>query len=581
MANHENAQLRKGLILSYKTLYGVETYLWLFSALLTASLFLFPANFAYRLTPIQSLSVFGKLFPLFSVLYYFWLFLLFILAAIAQEKKSTVKGAVLVIFFIVIQIGFWIIPTNFPIPKSDGTLALAYISELVSKGHLLGTASQGLSYFYTWPAIDLFVAVLVHVTILNTAESMVLTIFVMVLTTGVFVYFLFRELLQSVLFAFVACVLYFYASVYAQNSVFTTLIFGWALYAATLWLLIRALRRKAVTGTVLGILLLFVIGTSLGEFITSLIIASTLLALLLFRVEIRRLGRLATASVLFTVLVPMFSAGGLGFLSLAEGFLHGALGISAFRAAYDSKIVYNIPVWVGYLALFWQLVLIAPVPFIILMFVTKRFHNQYAHFISASTVGMLMFSLAMATGGPSYLSFVLLVFPIFTVPFIFIAAVEMSKRRIFVFFVLIVMVFSLSLPTFVAYNRNQAIYGYNSSDVAGYSYLQTSFPWGSGNSILGSQETLPPPFLEPNTNIVALTITSYYNQTQFWGNWQSLMSSIHIQAPENLAVFSPHSVFPVATLLGVPPNDAHWKSVEEQLQAHDVIYNNNELSMYV
>jgi hypothetical protein len=112
--------------------------------LLTAIILLFPVHLRYEYHAIESVYVFGNNLPLFGILFYVWLGILLLLL-FSKDKNSEWQRLALVCIFALVYFGFWAINT----PTGghwDELWNMAHVKYLQETGHI-ASLHPNISYF--------------------------------------------------------------------------------------------------------------------------------------------------------------------------------------------------------------------------------------------------------------------------------------------------------------------------------------------------------------------------------------------------------------------------------------------------
>lgn len=490
--------------------------------------------------------------------------------------------AALAALFAIVQVGFWVIPTNLPIGKSDGMFWTAYINAVLHSGHLIGFGSQGLSYQSSWPLVPILTALVAQVTGVSVPVMMILTIMMALVATSIFVYMLAFELIRNTFYSFLAASLFYFASLNSMNSLYTSVIVPLGLVAGFLWLVARIVvsrRGSTQLAFILGVLMLAISG---GEFLASAFLSFLLIGLkFAYRKNISML--LVALNFLAWMLPLSISYGALyTFTSQLSGNLGNIMNWTDWLSFYHGKVTYGLPQWIGDLTVFWQLIIALPLVFsFLLLLPSGRSHlSTGTKFLSSCFVAIAPFAvlLSLEGAGGFALNFQYY-FPFLSVGLIAIGIRYISLKNSLIAGIVVLLIISLTLPTFLVYNRNQEVSKLYPTDSSGYSYLQTYFKWDSHQELIASYFALPFPF-EANTTVISFYPFALENASSLFGAWQVLLRDIGPPSSGNVFYFSQREVVPWSSLLGVFPSDSRWTTVMHNLSNHNAIYSNGGVTLY-
>jgi hypothetical protein len=536
---------------------------------LALSVVAFPTTFRYHYAAIQTYDIFNGLLPWFECLYV--LAVGFgILSGSVHAYGNRTKPALLSVTMALMNSEFWNIRSNLPIPISDGQANHAYVAALVVNGHLLGFATQDLSFFSAWPNTQLIGAILQQMLLLNTSVAMVLESTIVIALVAVASYLFFFTLTSSPFRSLVGVILLTFFSARFQIYFYTPNNLAFAIAILGLWLVARGVFSGTMKRSSSLAILILMLGIGFTNFIISAFLASTFVVLWTLSPSRKTLAPFVPIVAAASLLPPLYN-GGLGIITgSAREFLSGNL-ISQLLSFYGSQAGGLIPVWASYVTFFWQVVMVAPAVFALGLLLWKRSElpPRRLH-LCLLIVGLIPFGLGLASGGGYYAAVLLGVIPLFTIPFILQTSGKLGRTFVVLVVVLIV---GLSLPTFLAYNRNQEIWELYPTDTTSYSFISHRSSVISGYTLyMTGVDTLP---LYINNVDVVYPMAKFLSLQQLWSIWDTTLAVFHSSsAGSSVLVFSSRSVVPWASQLGIPPGDAHWTEIRSSISTLVVIYSN-------
>jgi hypothetical protein len=550
--------------------------LWATVLLLTGVLIAFPTSFVFRYEPLQSISVFGGDFTLFVILYYLWLGAVMLTLAGFDDSRDVPRGVLLSIIFVAVNVEFWTLRTNLPVPKSDGADNLPYIAAIQGKGNLFGFDDPSFSYFAVWPIIQLMTVTISSFLGVSIVNSMELVIILDNVLTMIFLFLTSYGFLHRVRLACLTTFLFSLFSVYNQASAFTPSLTAIVYLVVLLWLISKLLLKNTSLSKFAPIIIVVEIALAFANFITMSLLTSILVAVVLLRRGGGALRILAIAIV--SVIVPFLSnttQTGIIF-TIATTFQRVNLLLSQ-QSFFQSKVGGSLPFWVSADTLFWQVFLFSPALVLLVLLAVRRRLGREMKIMGIYVVGFIPFGIAMLLG--SIPAVILTFLPIFTSIIILLWVRSDSQTRIGLLSVLLGLMIILALPTFIAYNRNQPKYKYYLSDSSGYQFSGQYLPHSAKLLIV-----MPPfntlDYISSNT-VVKFDYTSIFQASQVWIAWDSSLGEFATSSGNGaILIFSERSVVPWASLLNINVHDPHWSTIRDQLNAYSEIYDNGNMQVF-
>jgi hypothetical protein len=548
----------------------------------TAVLLLFPTTVAYEYTPVQSLTAFGSNWGTFVAAFAIWLTTLMYLGVIKDTEGS--RHAFLLIAFVAVIIDFWTLRTNLVIPKEDGTYNMAYIASFLQTGHLV----NGFDSFYAlWPAFQLLVCGLVLFTHASIITVMTGVIVLVNIVTSIFVFKLYLSILNSSRLAFLGGVLIYTGGTLNQGSVFTPSLLGILFACFSLFVVFRS----TIQGTAapkMPMMVIIVVALGFTNLISLLFFTLVTLSLFLTRSRLRYRRQniyLLTAGILMLFIPELNSKVYLSQITRSLLQFDSVGFLNSFTTTLNSKIGGQVPLWASEITLFWQIILVLPIFLGPVIFLMKKFERNWVEkLLVCSMFGIIAFIAIffLAGGGASLIS--LAFAPFLTVPFIIVLLINLGSRfqatrgRFMrtISLTLVVALLILTLPSFLAYNRNQALYTYHKTDLQGFKFLESTTTSSNPNVFIPYSNQLP--YILPSP-VVTFDPSSVSTPTQLWNTWAHMLASFSAQKSD-LFLFSPREVTPWQAFLGVSPSDVNWIGIQYSLASHDLVFQNGDVSIF-
>lgn len=186
----------------------IRRWLLVLSVSLTAGIVLFPVAMHYEYRPLESVDAFGNLLPLFAVIFYIWMAVLFLLLFSKNDTGEWQRAGLLSLFALG-MVGIWIVNAPYG-GHPDELWQMGHVKYILETGRI-GVAHPVFNYF-EFPAFHLLLASISRVTGLGVFESRLGYMFFSSVIFTVLSYLLFFRLLKDsriaslgVLFLFLGC----------------------------------------------------------------------------------------------------------------------------------------------------------------------------------------------------------------------------------------------------------------------------------------------------------------------------------------------------------------------------------------
>jgi hypothetical protein len=548
--------------------------------LLGAAILSFPVNFSYRLTAIQSITIFGGHFTWFMLVYYLFLAVLFILVFYIEDVKNYAPFFFfLVASFTLVNTGFTLLKANFPLPIQDGIFFRNLVISILQSHHLGGSVASN-PYSTIWPAEQLLTSVLVRVTSLGLTSSFVLVILSVLILTVASLFLIFSLVTSSYRIATIGGIIIMAGSVIGTMYSYHSDYFGLATFMLALSLLLSFHSSHVKKNATLSALILLMIAMSLSSF--EAIVMTVLILFCTF---------LVTRGFKYSYLVPL--SGILGsfpfifstyFVSFIEGevtYLTNTVRLfTDWFTIYHSYVVGpTLPFWANLLTISWEVVFVLPFLIFAMCFLYGIFiRRRRGKLISSSTsaylmayfLSLCMFALASATGGG-------LVIRLFFFLPVFSTMLLITNSRFARYLIVVcILIILISFPTFVDYNRNISTYAYESTDIAGNQFLAKLTP---GFQIFQLSE-----YTNPQVSTTVIGLEGEYGNMLVLGSLRegvaSALASFNSGAIPSIFVVSQRSILSTWIYYGEAALNI-WSTTSRNLLNRSLVYDNgNELFFY-
>ena len=541
----------------------------------------FPTRFSDSYSPIQSIELFGSGLTIFGIFYV--LAVSFGLATGSVLEKSDAKrGAYIAFLLTFVSLEFWNLRSNFPIPISDGQVNHSFVQVVAATGHLSTYNQPGFNsnFFTTWPSMQTLGASLQVLLGLSTTTAMILELSAMLTLVSFAAYLFFRNVTRSTFLGLVGVVLLTSFSARYQLYFYTPNNLAFAFTVLAFWLLSRAYFESVWSRGSSVVFSLLVVAISLTNFLASFFFVSVSLTFWLVSSRKRLIHPFIPLLLAFSILPPLFS-GGLGIIAAsAKGFLNGGV-LSQLFSFYASKSSSGglIPTWAADVTIFWQAFMAFPALMgLFLLLWKRRALDARLMFICTGILGLIPFGVGLASGGGYYVTVILGVVPLFSVPLVLLMVGTRNRSKLLATLVLIMIV--LSLPTFLAYNRNQNLWKLYPQDIAGYTYVMNQSLAQPGTTVYMTGVDTMPYLVEGLT--VVYPMASFLTESQLWAIWNNTLGTLADQGRgAGVMVFSNRSITPWASQLGISVTDSHWAVIRHEVSLLSIVYDNGETMIVI
>jgi hypothetical protein len=562
---------------------------WHLLLALTAGIFFYPSTFEYEYHPVQPLHIFHA--PLlFAALYCLWLLVLFVLML---SRGQHLEKLVLVGLFALVFEGYWVVTSAGSYPRQDGVWNAGIVRAIVDTGRLEFTA-EDLHPYIAFPGTHILTSFLSEVSGLNIVDSVTLVVLFLILTYAGVAYWLMSSILRTSCLSGLGAVLLLEGNLQAATELpqFAPRNMGIILMAAFVALLYTAGRRgsRGLTFKLAGALLLG--GLAMTHLISALAVAAILSVMYLSRERLSELRVSASAPALALVmpaawLVYPGTRTLEGVVSIARWSFE-ADPLSGMSFLWSTKLAAAVPLWVTSVQTFWLAALAVPVLLALspLFYRGRLDHLDRTHL--AGLLGVLTLIGAIAVAAPAgaevarFLAYALF----FTIPLALKFLVYQGRPWGSVLLACVVLVaFALSLPTFLADNRNENLHRLYASDEAGAQFLGSMYGDGKGHTVFAWENTGLEYDLyraELNEEVEFLHMGSRSpNVDWLWEALEGLARRFDDAPPRSTFVYSRRLPTNFVGTWGVDPSDPNWGRFRIQLEQHNRYYDNGNVVHYI
>jgi hypothetical protein len=590
MANKAERLEKQGEFAPLRITGRLRLLVWLLLLALTAAIFAYPATFKYEYHPIQPLNIFHNP-PVFAALFLAWLLVLF--GLLFSRGRTTGRGleplALVGIFALVFE-GYWAITSAGSYPRQDGAWQAAIVRDIGDKGRI-DIGNPSVDSYMQFPGIHTLTHALSLVSGLDTLYSVSLIVTVIILIYAAALYWLSVESLGIHSLAAVAAIVMLQGNLQVSTLLtsFHAANLGVTLMAIVVAMLYTAARRGAQT-VQFRLATVVLLGTlAFSHLVSAMVVAAILLAAYLLQ-DRRTREHISVAAPALALVLP------LAWLTyLASRFFMGVAGVvkwnlaaeplSAFSVLWGNKVGNPlVPLWANGVQTFWLLALTIPLVLLPFYLYAWRRLGSVDRMVVAGLVGVMLLGIGLMAASPTGVDMVrfLAYAPLFTVPLAL--KFFMGRRRLWRGVLLgsfVFLAFALTLPTFLANNRNEAVRRFYASDESAPQFLASLYGTGKGLTIF-----------EPKDG--GFTYDLYrasigYESEDFymkdvdglWKEMDKIATWFDGAEPGAIYVYSRRLVVPYEGIFQVQPSDVHWENLLNRLEQHPRFYDNGNVVMYV
>ena len=566
-----------------------RTLAWLLLLALMTAIFLYPATFEYEYHPVQSLHIFQNL-PIFATIYCLWLL---VLCVLMLSRGRRLEKLVLVALFALVFEGYWVVTSAGSYPRQDGIWNAGIVRDIVNAGRLEFEADTLHSYI-AFPGTHTLAASVSEVSGLNIVDSVTLVVLFVILAYAGVTYWLMSGILGINCLSALAAVVLLEGNLQAATELpqFAPRTVGIVLMAAFVALLYTAARSgtSGLSFRLAGLLLLG--GLGMTHLVSALAVAAILFVMYLFR---ERIGeqRASPASVAIALAIPAAWLVYCGTRALDSAIYTArssfeAEALSGLSFLWSTKLTGEVPLWVTSVHTFWLAAVAVPVLLVPFAFSHRGRLSDPDRMHIAALLGVLILSGAFIVASPTghEITRFLAYAPFFTVPLGMKFLVHRRHPWGGVFLAsLVLAAFALSLPTFLADNRNENLHRLYESDEAGAQFLGSIYGDGEGHPVFAWENTGLEYDLyraDLHQEVEQLHISTLSTSTDWL--WESLEGSASRFDESSLGstfVYSRRLPTYFIGTWGVESSDPNWDTFRNQLNQHIRAYDNGNMEVYI
>jgi hypothetical protein len=537
--------------------------------------------------PVQSVYVFKDFFQ-FAIMWHllFGIALLFILA---RRMKDFGKVAALSIFGLVFA-GFWALSTR------------GYIAEPFAFGsdvkYILETGRLANQLYYGgYPGISLLISCvsqLIGFQIFDTLTFLSLfQIFGFVLITFV----LFKGTLGEPRLASFAVLLAMLGDIGIGDRL--GFLHPGALSPFVLFptlLLLLQIRRSSQLKLNPLLLSIILVAITIVHFMTSIFVVLSMLGFYI----VGKLSKenLVDSRILIMSAIPPLAWQMYGIGTGFSPFILAIQGFQQFTSEFALKLTLTvnttsyaparIPLWVTLVIDFWLFF----VAFGLVLGLTSLLHVRKLDTVKKLEVGGILasvitgaiFLLSLRLGDALFRPLVYVAF--FTVPITLRFLSNMGiRRKKNVSLALVTLLFFLSFPTFLAYNKDISLMCYSGENLSAGQFLESRNPASSGlqvYSVTGRYPYIQYYLLGTiQSNIISYENFRSLNESSLWENLNSIITNFENSGNEqSILMFSPEWRVPFQAYFGQDPTiQPEWKALTSRILGCSIIYDNGQIQI--
>jgi hypothetical protein len=588
---------------------GPRLILWTLLLAMTAVLILFPANLKYEFSHqiIPFLYVFDS-FSWFAALYYVWLAVLLVLLFTRGGGSGTDwEKASLVVIFTLIFAGYNTLLTRGL--AGDAFTPAGDIKNLTEWGHF--TLASAMKY-HGFPGFSLLGTGVCLITGLDITDYMYFFPFFQILTFSLLLYLLFYRLLKTPYLASLGALLV----IQLDFSVATMLAEFHAGAFTPFCLLPAALllftygkvadnRRWSRLETTEWLCLVFLLALFISHFVTS--VATVLIILGIYILQKKSGQHVVTATLTgLVLLIPVIwtlaeNIAVIGYL--ADLFPQAVASLTSGNFISEWLLPMQTTSYVGGRSYPWMmpplylgpllLVITGGILGLVMLFKTRSLDKGEVIALGG-LAGIVILAIILLFLGSLQESYgrALIYIGLFTTPIILWRVYYLKTLRKYAISLLVIIVFSLSLPAFLLNSKAVAISNYYPREIASGEFLESVYDDGSGLHIYGIGGSvyyltyyLPHAYLD-----VVYPPDIRSNDAEYiWGKMNDYVSGIGVEKPElpvwvkgpSIVMFSPQWETPFRDYIGVDVKGGpEWRQLETRLAENDIIYTNSFVRIY-
>jgi hypothetical protein len=567
--------------------------LWVLLLLITAIILFFPVNVNGDYSPIESLFIFGHNLPLFSIMFYLWLFLLLLLNfSKVNGTKTDWEKLILVSIASLVFLAFWVIIIPY------GRLDFISNSSIVKMIQEAGMIPAGKATYLDFPGSHLLVLSLSNATGLNILLTANLFMVFNAILFSSLLYLLFNKLLHnSNISVFSAILLMLGNQLLSRGYTFWPGIISLDLLLAFMLVLIND--EGAFLGSARNYILAFIVllAITIMYFQASILLPLILIGIYIVQKCAKQVSIPLSLIVLFIfipiiwviyrtiVIFPMLVTYGDSFIKdIANGNF-----LSWVPFLFKSNVGEAFPLWSNIIRLFWWILIFGAGTILALVKLLRLKHlTNSEKLVTGGLLGVIILTIGttLATPGGERFIHYLQYAAFFTIPALVAFSVGVDQRPIgYGFRGLVIITVILALPTFLVFNNKIVSDAFHSYDYVPMQFLESTL--GNSKDIAVFNPYEPVSYYIPDIQY-AYEMHGLYSETQFW---QALDEGVGIflqkvgtatQKEEAVYIMHPQIKLMGRIELGINPNDPRWQQLEQELEDGHAqkIYDNDYVQLW-
>lgn len=622
----------------------LKVTVWAVLLSLTVVILLYPVQLRFEFVPMQSIYIF-KCLPAFCTLYVFWFAsLLWLLLSLGGSKKDNWLRIALIAIFAIVYFGFWavITPQGFTSDYEGG--ALSHSSYILGGGTVSNALSGAFGYFQ-FPFTAFLGAGLSRITGLSLLDVRLVVLLFGSALFGMAMFVFLKNTMKNASLASVGAILVMQGSlVFSRSLRFYPTGIGLILFALFLMLLVRnkGLIFESWWGKVVAIVLMVAITTN--HYITSFYVIGVLLAIYFVQLFARKrlikplliiplaiipllwgifwatpmvsymLGKTSdvTATIVATsqnnteVIDEVVDVGGDSDIGNGNTVIDSGGEVEVVDDIPASDVVETpslslwwvdtmvtaylgagMPWWGKAIMVFWVLAsyVFGGILAFINLFRLRRLDTAGQIFtggmlgvIAVSTLAVLA---TLKLGGYEYFRF-LQFGCFFAIPLVLGLVWSLRRfRKQIIIGLLIIPLFVLSLPTFLAHNNTIEADAVYPEEIAACKILEAEYGKGDEVGVFTSEMnwTLTLSYL-PNADYFVNECLVYTPKDVFYRGVESLLENYDNYMDEKVFVFTPRFYWYYYHIYGITVDNPKWDEFRDKLAGLEKVYDNGFVQIY-
>jgi hypothetical protein len=375
-------------------------------------------------------------------------------------------------------LGFWILITpsgRYP----DDIYTLAHVRYIQNNGNI-GTADVPSLSYLNWPGLPILGVIFSDILSTDIFLTRVLILLVVIVLLPLLFYLLCRNSSLSKKMAALAAVLFIIGDADLARSInFAPVMLGAVLFM--LFLILWKKHFSAKSNLYVPVLMLLFVTLTISYFITGVCLLVITFVTLLGQVKISRKKIRPTNLVFPLSLVLVLFIWNINWAAnqVLSSFDKIMVSIQTYKLAFilnsAGSGIEHVPLWANFTQFFWLFLIYGAGSIIaVMMLVRKKF--RVSHLVDITGfLAVALFSIIIYFFSPQGSQFqrFLMYAPFFTIPILLLFISSLPKKRTIIL-VLIVLIATLSFPTFLTENKHVSTYSFPNSQNKAFEFVQTS-----------------------------------------------------------------------------------------------------------